>query len=94
MQWAVKGGPLTLENKLNNIHLALFEREDHEPSSTIAFGADGKEFLVWKDHLEAQGLELGVTDHKLAYSLYFNDPDGNLYEITTYERDFVAAQLH
>jgi catechol-2,3-dioxygenase len=93
-QWAVKGGPLTIENTKKNIHLALFEREGHEPSSTIAFGADGKEFLAWKDHLEAQGLELRLADHKLAYSLYFNDPDGNLYEITTYERDYVAENLH
>ena len=93
MSSAVKGGPLILENSLKNIHLALFERETPELSSTIAFGAGGNEFLVWKKYLEVQGLELRVTDHTSAYSMYFKDPDGNMYEITTDERDYVAEQL-
>ncbi len=93
MSWAVKGGPLTLENTERNVHLALFEREGHAGSSAIAFGASGKEFLAWKTYLEDKGLELRVTDHKLAYSLYFNDPDQNMHEITTYERDYVAEFL-
>ena len=94
MQWAVKGGPLMLENSEKNIHFAVFEREDHGPSSAIAFGTDGKEFLLWKKHLEGHGLELRVSDHELAYSIYFEDPDGNLYEITTYQHDYVAEHLH
>jgi catechol-2,3-dioxygenase len=59
----------------------------------IAFGATGEEFLNWKAHLEDHGLKLRVTDHKLAYSLYFSDPWHNSHEITTYERDYVAAKL-
>lgn len=94
MVWAVKGGPLTLENPLGNVHLALFEREDHPDTSSIAFGATGREFLAWKTHLEDQGLQLRVTDHKLAYSLYFSDPWGNLHEITTYDHDHVAENLN
>lgn len=90
----VKGGPLILENSLKNIHLALFEREKPELSSIIAFGAGGNEFLVWKKFLEDQGLELRVTDHTSDYSMYFKDPDGNMYEITTSERDYVAEQLN
>ena len=90
----VKGGPLILENTPQNIHLALFEREALEPSSTIAFGAGGNEFLVWKKYLEDQGLELRVTDHTSDYSMYFKDPDDNLYEITTSERDYVAERLN
>ena len=93
MVWAVKNGPLTLENPDGNVHLALFEREDHPDTSAIAFGATGKEFLSWKGHLEGQGLELRITDHKLAYSLYFSDPWGNLHEITTYEHDLVRQNL-
>jgi catechol 2,3-dioxygenase-like lactoylglutathione lyase family enzyme len=94
MNSVVKGGPLILENTLKNIHLALFEREKPELSSTIAFGAGGNEFLVWKQYLEDQGLDLRVTDHTSDYSMYFKDPDGNLYEITTDERDYVAEQLN
>jgi catechol 2,3-dioxygenase len=93
MPWAVKGGPLTLENPEGNVHIALFERENHSGSTAIAFGASGEAFLVWKAHLENMGLELRITDHKLAYSLYFNDPDQNMHEITTYERDYVVAHL-
>ena len=87
--WAVKNGPLTLENPDGNVHLALFEREDHPDTSAIAFGATGEEFLAWKSHLEDQALKLRITDHKLAYSLYFSDPWGNLHEITTYDHDYV-----
>ncbi len=93
MPWAVKGGPLTLENPDGNIHLALFERDNHSGSTAIAFGTSGEEFLAWKTHLEGKGLDLRITDHKLAYSLYFNDPDQNMHEITTYDRDYVAERL-
>ena len=34
-----------------------------------------------------------MTDHKLAISLYFNDPDRNMHEITTYDHDYVRARL-
>ena len=67
--WAVKGGPLTLENPEGNVHLALFERNAHAGSSAIAFGASGKEFLAWKTHLEDKGLDLRIADHKMAFSI-------------------------
>jgi len=93
MVWAVNNGPLTLENAEGNLHLALFERENRPDTSAVAFGASGEEFLAWKEHLEGHGLELRIADHDLAYSLYFQDPWGNLHEITTYEHEYVAGQL-
>lgn len=93
MAWAVDNGPLTIENPEGTVHLALFESDTPESTNVIAFGASGDEFLKWKSHLESQGLELRVTDHKLAYSLYFKDPWQNSHEITTYERDYVAGKL-
>ncbi len=93
MSWAVPGGPLTLGNPEGNVHLALFERDKRPSSDTIAFGTSGEEFLVWIKHLEAKGLELRVSDHTLAYSLYFYDPDQNMHEITTYDRDYVAEHI-
>ncbi len=93
MQWASGGGPLTLEDVGGSVHLALFE-SDKPPTSTIAFRASGEGFLGWRSHLEAHGLELRVSDHSLAWSLYFYDPDGNYHEITTYDYDFVAEQLN
>ncbi len=93
MIWAVENGPLTLENPEGNVHLALFETDSHPRTSAIAFGASGEQFLAWKAHLEAQDLDLRLTDHKLAFSLYFSDPDDNLHEITTYDHDYVAKHL-
>ena len=91
--WAVKDGPLTIENPEGTVHLALFESDKPESTNVIAFGASGEEFLSWKTHLENRGLKLRVTDHKMAYSLYFRDPWQNSHEITTYERDYVAGKL-
>ena len=93
MSWAVDDGPLTVEDAAGEIHLALFARKRPSKTTAIAFGATGVDFLAWKDHLEGLGLELRITDHQLAYSLYFSDPWDNHHEITTYERDYVATQL-
>ena len=92
MVWAVDGGPLTLENAGGSVHLALFE-SDNPPTSTIAFGASGEEFLAWKTHLEGCGLELRVADHDLAWSMYFHDPFGNYHEITSYDHSFLRERL-
>lgn len=93
MAWAVKNGPLTIENPEGTVHLALFESDTPASTNVIAFGATGEEFMNWKTHLEDHDLTLRVTDHKLAYSLYFLDPWQNSLEITTYERDYVAEKL-
>ena len=93
MGWAVKNGPLTVENPEGTVHLALFESDSPETTDVIAFGATGEEFLSWKTHLEDHGLKLRITDHKMAYSIYFSDPWQNSHEITTYERDYVAGKL-
>ncbi|MEP3891706.1 MAG: VOC family protein [Hellea sp.] len=93
LPWAEGGGPLTLSDPTDQIHIALFERDSFKPTSTIAFGASGDQFLEWKRHLESKGLALRISDHDMAYSLYFQDPDNNVYEITTYEPDLVRKAL-
>jgi len=93
MPWAVKNGPLTIEDPAGSVHLALFESDKPKSTDSVAFGATGTEFLAWKEKLEGHGLDLRVTDHTMAYSLYFKDPWENMFEITTYERDFVAEKL-
>ena len=93
MGWAVNGGPLTIENPEGTVHLAMFEKNNQPDMSAVAFGATADQFLAWKDHLESHGLKLRLTDHTMAYSLYFGDPWSNRYEITTYDRDAVAARL-
>ena len=92
-EWAEDGGPLVIENEAANIHLALFERKDCKASEIGAFGATAEQFVQWVTHLEDAGLNLRIADHDLAVSLYFQDPDQNGYEITTYERDAVLPQV-
>ena len=91
--WATPTGPLTLKDQDDTLHLALFERPDHEGSTAIAFATNANGFLEWKSHLEGKGLSLRIADHDLAYSLYFHDPDNNMHEITTYEHESVRARL-
>lgn len=89
--WATDGGPLTITNVAGSVHLALFERKAHPCRSTIALGVTALQFVAWWKHLTAT-LESPPTtaDHQLSWSLYFSDPDGNPYEVTTYEHAGVA----
>ena len=93
LSWAKDGGPLTIEDPSRTIHLALFERERPAATSTVAFGASGEDFLNWKNYLESKGLALRINDHDMAYSMYFPDPDENLFEITSYDHDHIRATL-
>lgn len=91
--WATDGGPLTIENESGSVHLALFKRDKAAPSTAIAFGVDGTNWLEWKKVLETRGILDRFTDHTLAWSLYFHDPYKNLYEITTYDHAVVSKAL-
>ena len=102
--WAqAPSGPLTLFNSGNTVHLALFEKVDAAPShAVIAFSVGGADFLAWIDKLAGErvlatdGRYLardGIVDHKLAWSFYFVDPDGNPFEITSYDYSWLAAKL-
>ncbi len=87
-------GPLTIEDPSSQIHLALFQREDFHPTSTIAFKVAGEEFLEWRSLLEKHGLSVRCSDHDLAWSMYFSDPDGNSHEITTYDHELVRNEMY
>ncbi len=86
-------GPLTLEDASGRVHLALFKIAEFKPGSALAFGASGEEFLNWKRYLEKHGLLKRLSDHTLAWSLYFEDPYGNQHEITTDQYKQVALKL-
>lgn len=92
--WAADGGPLTIGNPSATVHLALFERPAQACRSTIAFAVGGQELLAWQEHLSTQlPTTPRLEDHQMSYSLYFSDPDGNPYEITSYDYDLVTQLI-
>ena len=92
--WSANGGPLTIANTTGNIHLALFERPPERCRSTVAFAVDAPDFLAWQTHLsDMLKQEIKATDHDVSWSLYFKDPDGNPYEITSYAYQELAVLL-
>ena len=92
--WSPGGGPLTIQNPEGTVHLALFERTPEKCHSTIALGVDAEEFFQWQAHLGgALGQQLKATDHEVSWSLYFSDPDGNPFEITSYGYETIKRRL-
>jgi catechol 2,3-dioxygenase-like lactoylglutathione lyase family enzyme len=92
--WAADGGPLTLSNESGTVHLALFERPSQLCRSTIALAADADAFVRWRAHLgRVLGRQPELQDHQVSWSVYFTDPDGNPYEITSYDYAALEPQL-
>ena len=91
--WA-DGGPLTLSNSSGTVHIALFEAAPQPTRSVIALSVGAQEFVAWQQHLvDKLKRPVEPEDHRLAWSLYFADPDGNPWEITTYQHAVVATLL-
>jgi catechol 2,3-dioxygenase-like lactoylglutathione lyase family enzyme len=81
--WAAGGGPLVVASQDRSLQIALFERPRQPCRSTIALGVAAPDFEPWRAHLLAcLGKAPHFEDHGQAWSLYFDDPDGNPYEIT------------
>ena len=92
--WSAGGGPLTMGTAGDSVHLALFEGSNNSRRSTVAFGVPGAELLAWRTHLQdALGRRIDLVDHQVSWSLYFNDPDGNPFEITSNDHAVVSALL-
>jgi len=92
--WASGGGPLTIQNDSGSIHLALFERPAQPCRSVVAIRVSAAGYESWKTHLErVLPGEVSEQDHEASLSLYFRDPDGNPYELTTYEVGLVKQRV-
>lgn len=92
--WAEDGGPLVIADPAGAVHLALFERPPAPCRSTVALAVGAPDFHAWRTHLGAAlGQVVEAVDHQLSWSLYFTDPDGNPYEITSYDYAAIAAGL-
>jgi catechol 2,3-dioxygenase-like lactoylglutathione lyase family enzyme len=78
----------------DNIKIGLFLRPNAKPLPDIdsqliiqhvAFLVDGDKFASAQAELAKAGVKIdGPEDTGIAYSIFFNDPDGHLLEITTY----------
>jgi hypothetical protein len=99
------GGPLTISSDDGNTSLALFQKGPErvgESKRTVAFRVDGDGFMTFLARLErhelqdAQGERVtikDIEDHGKSFSIYFCDPYGNPYELTTYEYQYVSDLL-
>ena len=104
--WAEDDGPLTISSDGGNTSLALFRKEGRaigEVKNTIAFRVDADDFLLFLARLETFEMRdkngnrvnaSDVEDHGKSYSIYFCDPDGNPYELTTYDYQSVYDRLN
>ncbi len=103
--WA-DGGPLMISSNGGGTMLALFKGQPPGERSTVgyrrvAFRVDAQGFLAFLGRLAehpvyqaGRALTRGdVVDHGLSYSIYFNDPWGHPYEVTTYEVEGLQGQL-
>jgi hypothetical protein len=87
-------GPLTIQNCEGTVHLALFEGTPEKRPSTIAFGVVADAFMKWQPHLgDVLGMQLQAVDNTVSWSLYFTNPDGNRFEITSYAYQTIEREL-
>jgi catechol 2,3-dioxygenase-like lactoylglutathione lyase family enzyme len=92
--WALDGGPLTLADADDRLHLALFQSPSQGGKPTVALRVSALGLQAWRLHLQRELGQLPtVVDHGESRSLYFTDPDGNGFEITSYERSHESSAL-
>jgi catechol 2,3-dioxygenase-like lactoylglutathione lyase family enzyme len=103
--WAHPGGPVLLSSDGGETHIALFAAEpgsDKIGCNTIAFRIDGEGFMAFVERLDRtelkspQGRRLkprDVVDHGATLTVYFTDPDGNRFEVATYDHEQVRQRL-
>ena len=87
-----ESGPLMIRNNEENINIALFKGMPKNNRAVIAFKVSGEEFINCHNTINQSLAEnLEVIDHDIQFSIYFEDPFGNPYEITSYEYDILAS---
>ncbi len=88
--------------------LALFEGQPQglRPTSgfhLVAFRVNASWFIEFvqrlgdlqlKDHRGRFVTSDSVVDHEQAYSIYFSDPHGHRFEVTTYDYEATQTALH
>ncbi len=84
-------GPLTIGNEEGSVYIALFKGEPNNNKSVVAFNTSGKEFINWYKKInDVADCNIEVVDHSVSFSIYFQDPYGNPYEITSYDYEILG----
>ena len=52
-----------------------------------SFQVSSDAFEMTIEHFGRRGVDLDVVDHEVSWSVYFQDSDGNSYEMTPYEQE-------
>lgn len=104
--WAVPGGPLMMQTAQGNTKLALFEGPAQGSTAErglrlVAFAVSGEGFIRFieslpelnlRDHTGQVLNKNLVADHDKSYSIYFSDPWGNRFEITSYDYELITEK--
>lgn len=87
-QWS--GVPIVL--RLGATSITLFPEKENEPVASAGRAwhlalraATYEDFRSAQAELQARAITFQFRDHEIAHSIYLNDPDGFLLEITTYD---------
>jgi catechol 2,3-dioxygenase-like lactoylglutathione lyase family enzyme len=72
--------------------IALFPADGDSPGDSaaphilhVAFRVDREAFGAAQAELSERGIDTSFSDHGASHSIYFEDPDGHLLELTTYD---------
>ena len=86
-----KSGPLMIRNNEGNINIALFKGTPKNNHAVIAFKVSGEEFINCHNKInDSLTKYIEIVDHDIQFSIYFKDPFGNPYEITSYDYDMLT----
>ncbi len=105
-EWAIDPeGPLFLSTREGRHCLALVQgNTEHNRSGdhTVAFIVSASDFIAFMNELselrvvDRDGSNVSrndIADHHLSWSIYFFDPDGNRFELTSYEYTEIEAHI-
>ena len=106
-KWVSEGGPLMVSSDNGTTMLALFVGEPRGQRPTaghhrVAFRVNGEGFFHFLEHIRENPVydeagesatTLEPVDHTSSFSVYFCDPYGNRFEVTTYDAPHVRQGL-
>jgi len=98
-----KIGPFFIGTEDRSVTLAIMngKKENNGSINRMAFRTAGEKFVDFLNRVDDLNLfflqekvtKEQVVDHDLSYSIYFDDPDGNKLELTSYDYDYLKSNI-